>query len=100
VTSGLLEPSLTLIENGPAMGILLAEDCHQDSHSGRFYVDRVSWARGDESIRPSATSPPSAFTQPSPACGLRKKLGPDDCSRGRVIFRIRSFFLLRRITRT
>jgi hypothetical protein len=51
VATGLSDPSLTLIENGPAVGILLGEGCHEDSYSGRLFLDRVTWARGDESVR-------------------------------------------------
>jgi hypothetical protein len=51
VVAGLLDPSLTLIENGPALGILLAEGCYQDSYSGRLFLEHVTWARGDESVR-------------------------------------------------
>jgi hypothetical protein len=45
------EPSITLVEVGPALGVLIAEGCHEDSYSGRLFLDRVSWARGDESVR-------------------------------------------------
>jgi hypothetical protein len=51
IAVGLSDPSITLIENGPALGVLLAEGCHEDSYSGRLFLERVTWARGDESVR-------------------------------------------------
>jgi hypothetical protein len=51
VATTLSEPSITLIEAGPALGVLTAEGCHQDSFSGRLFLDRVTWVRGDESVR-------------------------------------------------
>ena len=51
VTTALGDPSITLIEAGPALGVLIAEGCHQDSFSGRLFLDRVTWVRGDESVR-------------------------------------------------
>jgi hypothetical protein len=51
VATALGDPSLTLVESGPAIGVLIAEGCHEDSFSGRLFLDRVTWARGDESVR-------------------------------------------------
>jgi hypothetical protein len=51
VATGLGDPSITLIEGGPAIGVLIAEGCHEDSYSGRLFLDRVTWVRGDESVR-------------------------------------------------
>ena len=51
VATALGEPSITLIEGGPAIGVLVADSCHEDSHSGRLFLDRVTWARGDEAVR-------------------------------------------------
>lgn len=45
------DPSITLIENGPALGVLIAEGCHQDSFTGRLFLDQVTWARRDETVR-------------------------------------------------
>jgi hypothetical protein len=45
------EPSITVIEGGPAIGVLVADSCHEDSLSGRLFLDRVTWARGDEAVR-------------------------------------------------
>jgi hypothetical protein len=51
VATALGDPSITLVEGGPAIGVLIAEGCHEDSYSGRLFLDRVSWVRGDESVR-------------------------------------------------
>jgi hypothetical protein len=51
VATALGEPSITLIEGGPAIGVPLADSCHQDGYSGRLFLDRVTWARGDETVR-------------------------------------------------
>lgn len=51
VATALGDPSITLIEGGPAIGVLIAEGCHEDSYSGRLFLDRVTWVRGDESVR-------------------------------------------------
>jgi hypothetical protein len=51
VATALSEPSITLVEGGPAIGVLVAESCHEDSYSGRLFLDRVTWARGDEAVR-------------------------------------------------
>jgi hypothetical protein len=51
VATALGEPSITVIEGGPAIGVLVADSCHEDSHSGRLFLDRVTWARGDEAVR-------------------------------------------------
>jgi hypothetical protein len=51
VATGVADPSITLVEGGPALGVLVAEGCHQDSFSGRLFLDRVIWARGDGSVR-------------------------------------------------
>jgi hypothetical protein len=51
IATQLGEPSLTLIENGPALGVLISESCHQDSFRDALYLDHVTWARGDESAR-------------------------------------------------
>jgi hypothetical protein len=51
VVTGLGDPSITLVENGPALGILLAEGCHEAGYGGRLFLNRVTWARGDETVR-------------------------------------------------
>jgi hypothetical protein len=51
VATGLGDPSITLVESGPALGLLIAETCHEDRYSGRLFLDRVTWVRGDESVR-------------------------------------------------
>jgi hypothetical protein len=51
VATALGEPSITLVEGSPAIGVLVADICHEDSHSGRLFLDRVTWARGDEAVR-------------------------------------------------
>jgi len=51
VAAGLAEPSMTLVEGGPAVGVLVAEACREGGHGGRFFLDRVTWVRGDESVR-------------------------------------------------
>jgi hypothetical protein len=45
------DPSITLVENGPAIGLLIAESCRQDSFTGRLFLEQVTWARCDESVR-------------------------------------------------
>ena len=42
---GLGEPSITLIENDVAFGVLLAESAHQDSYSDKLYLDQVTLLR-------------------------------------------------------
>ena len=51
VAAGLGDPSITLVENGPALGLLLADSCHQDSYTERLFLDQVTWVRGDEAVR-------------------------------------------------
>ncbi|MGA2254295.1 MAG: hypothetical protein ABSG53_06500, partial [Thermoguttaceae bacterium] len=51
VATALGDPSITLIEGGPALGVLVAEGCHEDSYSGRLFLDLVTWLRGDQSVR-------------------------------------------------
>ena len=50
IATGLADPSLTLIENGPAFGVLIADNCHEDRSSVRFFLDRVTWVRGDDAV--------------------------------------------------
>jgi hypothetical protein len=40
----LADPSITLIETGKSLGVLLAESCYDDT-LGHFYLERVTWAR-------------------------------------------------------
>jgi hypothetical protein len=49
IASAAGDPSITLVEAGPSLGVLIADGCHEDSYSGRLFLDRVTWARGDES---------------------------------------------------
>jgi hypothetical protein len=51
VATALGEPSITVVEAGPALGVLVAESCHEDSYSRCLFLDRVTWARGDEAVR-------------------------------------------------
>ncbi len=51
VATALGEPSITVIESGPALGVLVADSCHEDSYTGRLFLDRVTWVRGDEAVR-------------------------------------------------
>lgn len=39
------EPSVTLIENDLAFGVLLAEGIHQDSTTSRLYLDQATYLR-------------------------------------------------------
>ncbi len=51
VATALGDPSITLVEGGPALGVLIAESSHEDRSRGRFCLERVTWVRGDESVR-------------------------------------------------
>jgi len=44
------DPSITLIQNDGVFGLLIADGAHEDSFSGRFYLDTVSYlaVRGGE----------------------------------------------------
>ena len=37
------EPSLTLVQNDAAFGLLLADGAHEDSYTSRLYLDGVTY---------------------------------------------------------
>ncbi|MBM4046045.1 MAG: hypothetical protein FJ279_13090 [Planctomycetes bacterium] len=43
--TALPDPSVTIIEVGPALGFLLAASCRESETGGRLHLEQVTWAR-------------------------------------------------------
>jgi hypothetical protein len=81
VATALAEPSITVIEAGPALGVLVADGCHEATAAG------CSWTGlpGPAATRPSehfATSGACAFPGPTTASRSPRRLGRAGCSPG------------------